>query len=200
MLGINGEGRVSPMMPGCQVITTVIDKDGNTVVHNEVWETPEGKGMDYAAVQPHTAGRQARSCESCHDNPKTLGYGIEDGRFLQGYQNGIIAELQTNQGETIPKNFQYQSQPIPKLDHDLSQIVTRDNVQLVSVGSHWELTVPLPAAMREKMERTGLCMGCHQNMANEEFWNKVNRPGWATNDQHRNLMDQVLRDHAATKP
>ena len=60
------------MMPGCQVITTVIDKDGNTVVHN-------------------------------------------------------------------------QSQPIPKLDHDLSQIVTRDNVQLVSVGSHWELTGPPPS-------------------------------------------------------
>ena len=85
-LGINGEGRVSPMMPGCQVITTVIDKDGNTVVHNETWMTPEGKGLDHAAVQPHTAGREARSCESCHNNPKSLGYGIEGGRFLQGYE------------------------------------------------------------------------------------------------------------------
>lgn len=55
-LGINGEGRVSPLMPGCQVITTVIDKDGNTVVHNEIWTAPDGKkGLDHAAVQPHTA-------------------------------------------------------------------------------------------------------------------------------------------------
>ena len=30
-------------MPGCQVITTVIDKDGNTVAHNEIWTTPDGK-------------------------------------------------------------------------------------------------------------------------------------------------------------
>ena len=36
VLGINGEGRVSPMMPGCQVVTTVIDKDGNTVVGNKI--------------------------------------------------------------------------------------------------------------------------------------------------------------------
>ena len=43
-LGINGEGRVSPLMPGCQVITTVIDKDGNTVVHNETWMTPDAGG------------------------------------------------------------------------------------------------------------------------------------------------------------
>ncbi|MEM8663103.1 MAG: cytochrome C [Pseudomonadota bacterium] len=78
-LGVNGEGRVSPLMPGCQVITTVIDKDGNTVVQNETWMTPDAggtKGLDHAAVQPHTAGRLARSCESCHNNPKALGYGI----------------------------------------------------------------------------------------------------------------------------
>ena len=62
-LGINGEGRVSPLMPGCQVITTVIDKDGNTIVQNETWMTPDAggtKGLDHAAVQPHTAGREDR--------------------------------------------------------------------------------------------------------------------------------------------
>ena len=195
-LGINGEGRVSPMMPGCQVITTVIDKDGNTVVHNKIWKTPEGPGLDHAAVQPHTAGRNARSCESCHDNPKALGYGIEDGRFLKGYEDGFIVDLETAQGETIPSNTQYQSQPIPELTHDLSQIVTRDNVQLVTVGSHWPLTGPLPADIRAKMERTGLCMGCHQHMGNEEFWSKVSEPGWASNEAHRNVMDQALRAYA----
>ena len=56
------------MMPGCQVITTVIDKDGNTVAQNQIWMKPEGKGLDTAAVQPHTAGRRARDCESCHNN------------------------------------------------------------------------------------------------------------------------------------
>ncbi|MFQ5350549.1 MAG: cytochrome C [Thermoanaerobaculia bacterium] len=196
ILGINGEGRVSPMMPGCQVITTVIDKDGNTVVQNEIWTTPEGKGLDHAAVQPHTAGRKARSCESCHDNPKALGYGIEDGRFLKGYDQGFVVDLETALGETIPRQTQMQSQAVPKLDHDLSQIVTRDGEQLVTVGSHWPLTSPLPTATRNKMERTGLCMGCHQNMLDENLWARVNTPAFVNNEQHQAVMDRAIHSYA----
>ncbi len=199
ILGINGEGRVSPLMPGCQVITTVIDKDGNTIVDNEIWDTSEGKGLDHAAVQPHTAGRQARSCESCHNNPKTLGYGIEDGRFMQGYDQGFVVDLQTAQGQTIPQQFKVQSPAVPKLDHDLSQIVTRDGKQLVTVGSHWDLTGPLPQEMRNKMERTGLCMGCHQNMLDEDLWSKVNSPKFLSNEEHQGVMDQAVHALAREK-
>ncbi len=201
-LGINGEGRVSPLMPGCQVITTVIDKDGNTVVQNETWMTPDAggtKGLDHAAVQPHTAGRQARDCESCHNNPKALGYGIGGGRFLKGYDKGFTVDLETAQGQIIPKRTQIQSQAIPSLDHDLSQIVTRDGKQLVTVGSHWPLTSPLPQEMREKMERTGLCMGCHQNMNQQELWSKVNSPKFVNNAEHQAVMDQVLHALADRK-
>ena len=199
ILGINGEGRVSPMMPGCQVITTVIDKDGNTVANNVIWPTPDGPGLDHAAIQPHTAGRLARDCESCHANPKTLGYGIEDGRFLKNYDKGFIVDLETATGEIIPSNRQVQSPAVPGLDHDLSQIVTRDNEQLVSVGSHWELTGPLPADMRDKMERTGLCMGCHQNMLDDDTWSKVSTPGWLANKEHRELMNSLLHKSAGSK-
>jgi len=201
-LGINGEGRVSPLMPGCQVITTVIDKDGNTVAHNETWMTPDAggtPGLDHAAVQPHTAGRLARSCESCHNNPKALGYGISDGRFLKGYEDGFVVDLETAQGEIIPRRSQFQSQPVPGLDHDLSQIVTRDGKQLVTVGSHWPLTGPLPQATREKMERTGLCMGCHQNMTNDAIWDAVNKPGFADNEEHQAVMDQAIHALARQK-
>ena len=103
---------------------------------------------------------------------------------------------ETARGQTIPQNTQMQSQAVPALDHDLSQIITREGQQLVTVGSHWPLTSPLPDSMRAKMERTGLCMGCHQNMADEELWAKVNEPGWADNDQHRAVMDKVLRAYA----
>ncbi len=197
ILGINGEGRVSPLMPGCQVITTVIDKDGNTIVDNEIWDTSEGKGLDHAAVQPHTAGRKARSCESCHNNPKTLGYGIEDGRFLQGYENGHVIDLKDGKGQILPEQYKVQSPAVPKLDHDLSQIVTRDGKQLVTVGSHWPLTGPLTQAQRNKMERTGLCMGCHQNMLDEDLWAKVNSPAFLSNEQHQAVMDQAV--HALSR-
>ncbi len=195
-LGINGEGRVSPLMPGCQVITTVIDKDGNTVVQNETWMTPDAggtKGLDHAAVQPHTAGREARSCESCHNNPKALGYGISGGRFLKGYDKGFTVDLETAGGQIIPNQTQMQSQAIPSLDHDLSRIVTEDGKQLVTVGSHWPLTGPLPQEMREKMERTGLCMGCHQNMTNEDLWSKVNSPKFVNNKEHQDVMNKAVK-------
>jgi len=195
-LGINGEGRVSPMMPGCQVVTTVIDADGNRVAENKIWMTPDGKGLDQAAVQPHTTGRKARSCESCHDDPKALGYGIEGGVFGRGNDGGLNVDLKTATGEVIPQRTQFQRVPIPGLDHDLSQFVTRDGEQLVSVGSHWPLTGPLPQEMREKMERTGLCLGCHQEMTNEELWSKVSTPGWVSNKQHQEVMNKLLRAYA----
>lgn len=200
ILGINGEGRVSPMMPGCQVITTIIDVDGNTVANNEIWMTPEGPGLDHAAVQPHTTGRKARSCESCHNNPKTLGYGIEDGRFMRGYDKGFNIDLATSDGKIIPGVTQTQSPAVPGLDHDLSQIVTRDGEQLVSIGSHWPLTGPLPFSMRAKIERTGLCMGCHQNMIDEQIWERVNTPGWIENEQHQAVMDRALMEYAKSRP
>ncbi|RMD69167.1 MAG: cytochrome C [Gammaproteobacteria bacterium] len=192
-LGINGEGRVTPMMPGCQVITTVIDKNGHTVAHNVIWETPEGPGLDHAAVQPHTAGRRARSCESCHDNPKALGYGIDDGRFVTRLGADLVVDLETADGKVIPGRARVQSPGVPGLTWDLSQIVTRDGKQRVSVGSHWELTGPLTQAQREKMERTGLCLGCHREMTNEALWQKVATPGWLNNEQHRAIMNKALR-------
>lgn len=197
ILGINGEGRVTPLMPGCQVITTVIDKDGNTIVENEIWDTAEAKGLDHAPVQPHTAGRQARSCESCHNNPKTLGYGIEDGRFMLGYEKDLVIDVKTADGKIIPQQYKVQSPAIPKLDHDLSQIITRDGKQLVTVGSHWPLSGPLTEEQRSKMERTGLCMGCHQNMLQEDLWSKVNSEKFVNNKEHQEVMDKAI--HALAK-
>ena len=69
----------------------------------------------------------------------------------------------------------------------------------MTVGSHWPLTGPLPGPMREKMERTGLCMGCHQNMADENVWSKVAEPGWLDNEAHRGVMNRALQEFARSK-
>ena len=63
---------------------------------------------------------------------------------------------------------------------------------LVTVGSHWPLTGPLTQDQRERMERTGLCMGCHQNMTDEDLWSKVNSPAFLDNEQHQDVMDQAV--------
>jgi hypothetical protein len=197
ILGINGEGRVTPMMPGCQVITTVIDKDGKTVVKNKIWTTPEGPGLDMAAVQPHTTGRKARSCASCHNNPKTLGYGIEGGRFTQMNKDRFI-DLETATGQVIPANTQVQMPAIPDLKWDLSQIITREGKQLVSVGSHWPLTAPLSQTQRDKMERTQVCVACHKEMSNAQLWNKISTKQVLNDEMHTQMLNTLI--HQAGQP
>jgi hypothetical protein len=211
ILGVNGEGRVSPLIPGCQVIYTVLGPDGKAMAHNQIGRTPantegagtEGqKGLDMAPVQPHSAGRKARSCESCHSNPKALGYGIEGGRFQTKYAEPLYAAMDDADGNPLAENVQIQIQAVPDLDHDLSKIVTRDGQQLVTVGSHWPLSGPLSDDQRTRMERTGVCMGCHQNMADLTFWTDgvIAKYGEVfSNDEHIDTMNQLILDAVAAE-
>ena len=112
-------------------------------------------------------------------------------------EDGFTVDVKTALGVLIPEQTQMQSQPIPSLDHDLSRIVTEGGEQLVTVGSHWPLTGPLPQETRDKMERTGLCMGCHQNMTDAEIWGAVNSEAFVTNEEHQAVMDQAV--HALAK-
>ncbi len=173
VLGINGEGRVSPIIPGCQQITTVIDQDGEPLFTNKIWRTPGGmegsgpdgqKGIDMTPAQPHTVTSEARECVSCHADPKALGYGIADNRFMQGYNLDRYMDLQTTTKQLISRRSVPQFPSIPGLDMDLSRIVSRDGKQMQTVGHHWELSGPLTQEQREKMERIGVCISCHQDI------------------------------------
>ena len=211
VLGVNGEGRVTPLMPGCQVIFTVFGPEGELLTHNEIGRTPPGtegagdegqRGLDMAPVQPHTAGREARRCESCHSNPKALGYGIEGGRFLLGYDQDRYVDLFDGEGNVIPQNSQVQIAAIPDLPMDLSQIVNPETgEQMMTVGSHWPGSGPLTEDQRTRMERTGVCMGCHQNMADETFWTDqvIAKFGRAMNDaEHIEMMNSVIQAAVAS--
>ncbi len=202
ILGVNGEGRVTPLIPGCQVIYTVIGPNGENLAHNVIATSEEAPmALDMAPVQPHTAGRKARTCESCHNDPKALGYGIEDGRFLLGYDQGFVVDLVDAEGNILPANVQYQSQPIPALKTDLSQVVDPETgEQLMVVGTHWPASAPLSADQRARMERVGLCMGCHQNMADEAFWTNevIAKYGKiTTNEEHIAMLNQLVHDAVA---
>jgi hypothetical protein len=194
ILGINGEGRVSPLIPGCQVVATVIDTDGKTLVNNHIWRTPPGtegagpegqRGIDMAPIQPHSISRQARSCESCHTNPKALGYGIGGGRFQTGYSQVIVEDLiDAATGEIIPGRIQIQIEAIPDLE------------KLQTVGSHWPLSRPLNNEERNRIERIGACLGCHQNRADRVFWDEqiIAQYGSAqTAEQHTEIINQMIR-------
>ena len=178
VLGYNGEGRVSPVIPGCQQITSVIAPDGEMLVHNKIWRTPsntEGggakgqRGIDMSPAAPHTTDRKARECTSCHARAKSLGYGTHDGRYLQGYVDGIYVDIKNEKGQLVTKTAQYQISPIPDLPMDLDQIVTREDEQLQTVGSHWPKSGPLTREARDNMERVGVCLSCHQELPQGRF-------------------------------
>jgi hypothetical protein len=206
VLGINGEGRVTPLMPGCQIVYTVIGRDGKTVALNELGKSPDEQAMlgqqrtpdaiDMAPVQPHSAQRKARTCESCHNNPKALGYGISGGVFQARYPEDIVEDLiDQKTGQVIPGQYQIQIPKIADLDYDWSTII-KDGQQVQTVGTHWPLSRALTQEMRDAMERTGLCMGCHKEMTNAELWAKVSEEGQLNNEQHLELMNQMLKAYA----
>jgi len=211
ILGINGEGRVTPLIPGCQVIYTVIGPDGSTLVHNQIGLTPPGtegsetgqRGLDMAPAQPHTVGRQARTCESCHSDPKALGYGINGGQYLLGYDEDRIIDLQNPDGSSMPGEYSVQMQAVPDLPMDLTQIVDPETgEQLMTVGSHWPGSGPLTEDQRTRMERVGVCMGCHQNMADDSFWTDQVVAAYGkivTNDDHIEMMNQLVHDAVENK-
>ncbi len=198
ILGINGEGLVTPVIPGCQVTFTVIGPNGKTLILNKQARVHDNgsivNAIDMSPVQPHTSGRKARTCESCHSSSKALGYGIQNGQFMRDQGKDVKIDLQDlATGKFVSSHTTVQMKGIPGMDYDWSQIVTRDGKQLTNVGSHWPASRPLDQDMRIKMERTGVCMGCHQNMTNKELWKKVNiTPGILTDKNHINRVNQIL--------
>ena len=176
-LGVNGEGRVTPLIPGCQVSATIIGGDGRTIAQNKIFRTlphsegagPEGQlGLDMSPVAPHTVGK-SRSCESCHASAKALGYGIGGGMLNQPWNEKTVVDLQTAGGKTIPRSAKTQIEPVEGLEHDWSQVVTPDGKQLQTVGHHFAGSGPLSNEQRANMDRRNVCVGCHEEIPDKSL-------------------------------
>ena len=211
VLGVNGEGRVTPLMPGCQVIWTVIDREGNTLVSNMTARSPDEAvaagqehvplAIDMAPVQPHSAQRRARRCESCHNSEKAVGYGISGGVFQNQYATPLVVDLKdARTGEVIPKRTQVQAAAVPNLDFDLSRIVDpEDGRQLATVGTHWPLSRAFNQEEIDGILRIGLCMGCHREMPKRDLWSAVSEPGRLGDEEHIELMNKMFRAYHKQK-
>ena len=77
-MGHNSRGKVSPYLPGCQVLATVIDANGQEILRQEPPVTAAGlSGLALNPKHTHTNRRTARFCVECHRNPAALGLGTE---------------------------------------------------------------------------------------------------------------------------
>lgn len=174
MLGINGEGRVTPLAPGCQPSVTIIGEDGEPILTNHIYKTTPGLersedgqlAIDMSPTQPHTTTKNARSCESCHASQKALGLGIGATR---PWDKEHIVDLETVEGKILAKQYQPQMEPIENLDHDWSQIVDEDGNQLATVGHHFQLSRAFTREEQLHIGREGTCLACHQDIPKESL-------------------------------
>ncbi len=85
-MGWNKDGKVAPYVTGCQVLATVNDELGQTVLHQEMPVTARGlSGLSMNPVNPHTTRVTPRRCEECHRNPAALGLGTDNFNLTRRY-------------------------------------------------------------------------------------------------------------------
>ena len=170
MLGINGEGRVTPLAPGCQPVVTIIGEDGKPIMLNHIFHTEagtEGGGdggqlaIDMSPTQPHTMTKNARSCESCHASGKALGLGIGSTRPLN---KKYVVDLETVDGHVLSDQAKTQLEPIEGLENDWSRIVDEEGNQLATVGHHFKLSRAFNKSELDRISREGTCLACHKEI------------------------------------
>jgi hypothetical protein len=144
-LGINAEGKVSPFIPGCQVIFTQISPEGEATMHNKVFMTADKTyGIATNPIQPHTVTKEARTCEDCHAGRKTIGLGT-------GHYNSKANGL--------------------ALPFELERIVDESGKQLQAtnhVGAR-----PFNKEEQERILRTNVCVSCHNLQRDSHIWKKI---------------------------
>ncbi len=177
-MGVNGEGRVTPIAPGCQVSVTVIGADGKPLLLNHIFRTPagtEGGGkagqlsLDMSPIQPHTMTKNARRCESCHLSGKALGYGINSGKSTRPYDKRVFVDLESADGHVLAEKAIPQIESITGLTDDWSRVVTEDGKQLQTVGHHFKGSRPLNNDERTHIARQGICLSCHQEIPDQSL-------------------------------
>ncbi len=195
-LGINGEGRVSPLVGVIQTISTVIGEDDETIVWNRTYKTKAGyNAMELAPVNPHTASLEARDCADCHGNSAAMGYGIDGGSYDAAPQMAKYADIVDKDADNVSSHTMAQIEAIKELHGDFMQILNPQGVQMQTVDSHWPASMPLTTAQLSVLARAGTCMACHQDLPKGllparmlQQIAKVANLGFNTEAQHSKLL------------
>ncbi|HHT9104246.1 MAG TPA: hypothetical protein ACFYD7_12765 [Candidatus Wujingus californicus] len=196
ILGINLRGKVSPLAPGCQVFYTFVDKEGNIKALNKHYTTSTGHNSPTVApMHPHSISLVARTCEDCHTNPKTTGYGTGNSRSAEKIlgDSPLFQDLSKGVYGDIPniKTGMWQTPKIEDFPYALDQLVVRSGKQIQNMPLPEDR--PLNQEERNLVEREGTCIGCHQYYGTPE-WNKIiEKYGRAeTVEQHEEIVSKAI--------
>lgn len=166
-LGVNGEGRVNPLVGVIQTVSTVIGEDGKVITWNHVAKTKAGyDAMELAPLNPHTTSAESRECADCHGNTAAMGYGIDKGIYDAEPQVTRYADVVGEDGENVSNYTQAQISAIKDLHGDFMQLLNSEGKQVQTIDSHWPTSMPLTASQRDVLSRGGTCLACHQDIPN----------------------------------
>ncbi|MFU8831995.1 MAG: hypothetical protein ACNA7J_07555 [Wenzhouxiangella sp.] len=175
ILAVNFRDKVTPVVPGCQVVWTMVDENGVLIDSNRIFETTDGfKSPTLAPLNPHATSAVARTCESCHSDPKAIGYGYAKSRSAAQVEGD--APMVANQGPglfgDIPDSERAEPliPAIPDFPWSWEQLVTRSGKQIQNMPLPQDR--PLSDEQRAKAEREGTCIACHQHY-DTETWDRV---------------------------
>lgn len=143
LLGINGEGRVTPLVGVIQTVGTVIDENGKILIRNNIAKNKKGMlSIDMQPMQPHTNTLQARSCESCHENRTVMGFGE-----VYNFENEkpVYMGVKDANGKIITKHHTEQIGGIKALENnrDFMKVLDENGKQLMKVDTHFKRSSPL---------------------------------------------------------
>ncbi|MBW1823833.1 MAG: hypothetical protein JRI87_04600, partial [Deltaproteobacteria bacterium] len=147
-------------------------------------------------LNPHSTSVVARTCEDCHTNPKTIGYGTGNSRSAQQIlgDNPLFQDLSKGVYGDIPgaKTGKWQVPIIEDFPYALDQLVTRNAEQIQKT--------PLPEDRllnqdeRKLVEREGLCIGCHQHYVTPRGEKIIKKYGRAeTAAQHEKMLSEAIK-------
>ena len=197
ILGINLRGKVSPLAPGCQVFYTFVDEKGSIQTLNKHYTTSTGHNSPtLAPMHPHSISLVARTCEDCHTNPKSVGYGTGNSRSAEKIlgDSPLFQDLSKGVYGDIPniKTGRWQTPKIEDFPYALDQLVLRSGKQIQNMPLPEDR--PLNQEERNLVEREGLCMGCHQHHGTPEWQKIVEKYGRAeTAEQHEKIVSEAIK-------
>lgn len=166
ILGINGEGRVTPLVGVIQTVGTVIDEKGKVLLLNNVAKRKDGMlTIDMQPLNPHTSTREVRECNECHQNTKTMGFGIRMGEFDASPQEPKFMGIKDANGTMLSKHYNVQINAIKNLHTgDFMQILDKEGKQKMRVDSHFEKSSPLSKEQIELLKKDNYLEQAQQNL------------------------------------
>lgn len=145
-LAIGYNKKIMPTAPGCQVITTIYDKN----ITNEGFHS-----FAYAAWDPHTTQKESRGCVDCHFNSQTLGLGSGN----LDIKNNTI---------TFAPFYDSKKSGLP-ISYPIDALVSKDGVQFQSFSR--DNSRGFNQKEVEKIVGAYQCIICHKNWDDKIYQN-----------------------------